>query len=263
MTGGPDLTRRAATLAGVAALAALSVREAAASPDAWLAPTGHIDCGHKAVRAKAADLTAGLTTEAGKARAIFTFVSTQIPFGFGRGMWDQRASDVLSLGRGYCNTKSTLFTALLRAAGLPARQVFVDIHRSVLRGILNPGTDYVDHSYVEIWLNGQWIATDAYIVDPPLFAAGGERLQVSGDLMGHGRHATGTCEWDAETPSFSQYNILDPRPIGERVWGVYADVGDFYAHAPAPHNRMNPLLRAGFGALAAEANSAADRLRAG
>jgi len=258
-----EVTRRTAILGGGAAIAALPALGSENDPLLFLGPTGLIDIGHKTIADRARDLTAGATSPRERALAIFWFVSREIPFGFGRGFWDQKASDVIRIGRGYCNTKSTLFVALLRAAGIPARQVFVEIHATVLKGIINPGTEFVDHSYVEVHLDGAWVATDAYIADPALFAAAQARLAAKDEVLGLGIHVAGTCEWDGVGPAFSQYNLLDPRPIGRRHWGVFADTHDFYARAEATNNRLNPPMRAAFGLLAAEANRNAEALRSG
>lgn len=226
----------------------------------YLKSTKYIDKDHPTIRAVLSSTIKPHDDQKGKALALFNFVRS-VPFGFSQGFWENKASDVIKSGRGYCNTKSTLLIALLRAAGIPARQYFVEIDAKVLHGILDPGTAMVDHSYVEVLLDGRWIATDAYIVDPPLFRVAQKRLVGEGHLLGYGAHATGTNGWDGISPSFSQYNILDKRPIGSRKWGVYADVGDFYARAPDPHNRLNVLMRAGFGFLVASANRRADDLR--
>ncbi|MCG8692812.1 MAG: hypothetical protein MI806_16545 [Minwuiales bacterium] len=253
-------------IAGTAALLATGITAPAGAaagddPAGYLGATGYIDSDHPRIAARAAALTAGLDDDTEKALALFAFVRDGVPFGFARGFWDRKASDVLGDGRGYCVTKSTLFVALLRAAGLPARQMFVDIHAGVLAGIIDPGTAYVDHAYVEVFLRGGWRATDAYIVDRALFAAAQPKLRAEGGLMGYGVHATGTDRWDGRAPAFSQYNIVDPRPLGTRRFGVYRDVGDFYRRAERPWNRLNPVLRLGFGILAQGANRNADRLR--
>lgn len=184
-----------------------------------------------------------------------------IKFGFARGFWDMPASKVETIGLGYCNTKSTLFVALLRAAGIPARQIFVEIDAAVLSGLINPGTAYVDHSYVEVWLDGFWIPTDAYIVDPALFRVAQSRLQQDGRVLGFGVHQTGSNNWDGRTPSFSQFNQLDPRQISRKRWGAFDDVGAFYRAVPDANNRLNPVFRTGFGLLATQANQAADAMR--
>lgn len=228
--------------------------------DNFLEATDYIDTGHPAVAAVAGMVSRKDADPRANAIALFEFVRA-IPFGFATGFWDNKASDVLRAGRGYCNTKSTLFVALLRASGIPARQHFVEIDAAVLHGILDPGTAMVDHSYVEVLLDGQWVATDAYIVDPPLFAAAQRQLAAENRLLGYSAHATGSNDWDGVVPSFSQYNILDARPIGSKQWGVYADVGDFYSSARDTHNRLNALLRAGIGLVVAPANRRADALR--
>lgn len=228
--------------------------------DDFLRPTVYIDSGHTEIMKVVNELAKPGASQRETAIALFSFVR-EVPFGFATGFWDNKASDVLRAGRGYCNTKSTLFTALLRAAGIPARQHFVEIDAAILFGILDPGTAMVDHSYVELQLDGEWVATDAYIVDPPLFAAAQRQLAADNRLLGYSAHATGSNDWDGASPSFSQYNILDPRPIGSKRWGVCADVGDFYARVGDTHNRLNILLRASVGLMAAPANRRADTLR--
>ncbi len=223
-------------------------------------PTRYIDSDHPAVISAMRSAVGGAVDPRAKAINVFAFVRA-IPFGFASGFWDNKASDVLRAGRGYCNTKSTLFIALLRAAGISARQQFVETDAAVLHGILDPGTVMVDHSYVEVLLNDRWVATDAYIVDRQLFAAAQRRLAAESRLLGYACHATGANDWDGASPSFSQYNMLDNRPIGSKRWGVFADVGEFYQRAPDTNNRLNPILRAGVGLLTGSANRRAAMLR--
>ncbi|MEM1390115.1 MAG: transglutaminase-like domain-containing protein [Pseudomonadota bacterium] len=232
------------------------------NPGDWIRGTQYIDKDHLRIQAVALDLSSGHRSDRDKVLAIFQFVRDRIKFGFTRGFWDNKASDVLASRIGYCNTKSTLFVALLRAIDIPARQVFVDIDAQVLYGLVNPGTPYVDHSYVEVYIDGVWVATDAYIVDADLFEPAQVRVRAEGHLMGYGVHATGVMEWDGRSPAFSQFNMLDPRPIGTKHWGVYRDVADFYRRADRSWNRLNPLLRASMGAFSSSINQRADRLRA-
>ena len=261
------MTRRELLAAGMAmAIAACSRQSAPANVeqepavDNFLQATDYIDTGHPAIANVVDRLVREDADPRTNAIALFEFVRA-LPFGFATGFWDNKASDVLRAGRGYCNTKSTLFVTLLRAAGIPARQHFVEIDAAVLHGILDPGTAMVDHSFAEVFLDGRWVATDAYIVDPPLFAAAQRQLAADGRLLGYSAHATGSNDWDGMSASFSQYNILDAHPIGSRRWGVYADVGDFYARVGDTHNRLNALLRAGIGLVVAPANRRADTLR--
>ncbi|MEO0962642.1 MAG: transglutaminase family protein [Pseudomonadota bacterium] len=257
-----------AALAQAVALPLLSSATNAAArstddPAAYLHSTRYLNFRHPRVRDAAAAIRPAGTTDRDVARAVFAFVRDEIKFGFAGGFWNNTAADVLKDRRGYCNTKSTLFVALMRARGIPARQVFVDIHTSVLDGIISPGTPYVDHSYCEVFLDGAWRATDAYIVDPTLFAVAQPRLEREGHLMGYGVHVTGSNTWDGIAPSFSQFNMLDERPISTQTFGVFEDVGDFYATAKDPWNRLNGIARTAFGLLAGGANDRTEALRRG
>lgn len=256
------LTRRRFTAATVAAGTIASFGAPAAAVPGDLSVTRYVDHDTAAIRQSAAMVTAGLASDRDRAVALFRFVRDQVKFGFAAGFWDMSASDVLTTGRGYCNTKSTLFVALLRATGIPARQVFVEIDPEVLRGMIDPGTPWLDHSYTEVFLDGAWHATDAYIPDPALFQAAVARLRQEKRRFGYGVHVDGQNDWDGASDSFAQYNRIDPVPVGRRVWGVYADVGAFYDRAEGTHNRLNGLLRAGFGVLAGSANRTAEALRA-
>ena len=74
------------------------------------------------VRAKAAELTKGMTDDAAKLHAIYSFVSTQyryigIAFGIGR-YQPHAADDVLTNSYGDCKDKHTLLASLLQASGI-------------------------------------------------------------------------------------------------------------------------------------------------
>lgn len=75
-----------------------------------------------AIRAKAAELTKGMTDDDAKLRAIYGFVSTQyryigIAFGIGR-YQPHAAEDVLTNNYGDCKDKHTLLASLLQASGI-------------------------------------------------------------------------------------------------------------------------------------------------
>jgi tetratricopeptide (TPR) repeat protein len=75
-----------------------------------------------AIRAKAAELTQGMTDDAAKLHALYSFVSTQyryigIAFGIGR-YQPHAAEDVLTNSYGDCKDKHTLLASLLQASGI-------------------------------------------------------------------------------------------------------------------------------------------------
>lgn len=213
----------------------------------YLGATELIDTGHPAIQATAARLTQGKSTDREKAVAIHDFVRDGIAYGFGPKFYDHKASEVLRSRRGFCNPKGTLFIALLRAAGIPARQHFVEISPEILHGIVSPRTEWLDHSYTEVWLSGGWVPVDSYIVDPLLFAGAQKRLQAEGREFGYGVHRAGKLTWNGQTSNFSQFVRDSGAPrIGNRDFGVHSDVASFYAGTPTASNRMNSQMRAFF-----------------
>ena len=227
----------------------------------FLAPTTIINSDHPNIVALVNRVAPQDLPQTEKARRIFMFVRDEIKFGFGPRFYDHTASQIANTGRGYCNTKGTLIVAMMRAAGIPARQVFVDIDASILTGIVGPGTPFVDHSYVEILLNGSWLATDAYIIDAPLFAAAQKRLKAEDKSLGYGVHSLGTNEFDETSPTFSQFVAGRIPALSTRNYGVHADVLAFYEATPEAWNRLTLFTRLAFPAFAAAANRNAEKIR--
>ncbi|MEM8959842.1 MAG: transglutaminase-like domain-containing protein [Acidobacteriota bacterium] len=224
-----------------------------------LASTPYIDSDHLSIVAVVEAVTADARDDRERAVRLHDFVRDEIRFGWAPAFYDQKASDVLRAGIGFCNTKSTLFLALLRAAGIPARQRFVDIDTRILDGLVNPGTPYVDHSYSEVWLDGRWLRVDSYILDRPLADAARTRLVAEGRVIGYGAHRDGVSIWDGASDAFSQFVDNGAWPaLGRNDHGVFADVGAFYASGRGV-NKLNVFLRLGFGFFSRAAN---DRIAA-
>lgn len=222
-----------------------------------------IDRDHPEIRRLAEKLTHGTFDERSRAVRIHDYVRDAIHFGWTGDFYQQSASEVLRSGVGYCNTKSTLFVALLRASGIPARQHFVTIPRAILHGLIDPGTHYVDHSYTEIRLGGRWIATDSYILDRRLAERARQRLRHEGRRMGYGAHVDGVSDWDGERDAYSQFvNRADFAGPGLMDHGVHADVDAFYRSGQGL-NPLTPSLRLLFGGFAWLANRRIEAIRSG
>ncbi|MEM8550376.1 MAG: transglutaminase-like domain-containing protein, partial [Verrucomicrobiota bacterium] len=161
----------------------------------WLMPTEYIDSDHPTIVARAESITKDADDQRSKAIYIHDYVRDEVRFGWSSDFYDQKASEVLEEGVGFCNTKSTLMVALLRAAGIPARQRFVDIRSEIIIDFIDPRTDYVDHSFVEVYLDGVWHQIDSYIVDEPLARAARHSLSLEGRVVGYGIHINGTSHW--------------------------------------------------------------------
>lgn len=207
-----------------------------------------------------ARLVHGRHTPRERAMAIHDYVRDEVRFGFTPQFYAMSAADVLTAGIGYCNTKATLFIALLRAAGIEARQQFVDLDAALLRGLLDLRTPFVDHSYTEVLLEGAWVPTDSYIVDKLLFRAAQATLRVEGQRFGYGVRVDGRSEWDGRAPSFAQFVPDDPG-CSRHHWGVFPDVTAFYESTSSCWNRRDEVMRVVFPLAALTANQTADALR--
>lgn len=102
-------------------------------------------------------------------RQIYNFVRDEILFGYNR---DDSipASQVLADSFGQCNTKGTLFMALLRGCQVPCRVHGFTIHKELQKGAMT-GLVYalapkrVFHSWVEVYLEGTWYELEGFILD--------------------------------------------------------------------------------------------------
>ena len=78
--------------------------------------------------------------------------------------------DVLKDGYGQCNTKGTLFMALLRAVGIPCRVHGFTIDKRLQKGAMT-GIVYwnaprnIFHSWVEVLNDGKWYELEGFILD--------------------------------------------------------------------------------------------------
>lgn len=102
-------------------------------------------------------------------KAIYNFVRDEILFGYN--VDDSiLASQVLSDGYGQCNTKGTLFMALLRACGIPCRIHGFTIDKKLQKGamtgfVYKSAPKNVFHSWVEVYFEEQWYELEAFILD--------------------------------------------------------------------------------------------------
>lgn len=102
-------------------------------------------------------------------KSIYNYIRDDILFGYN--VDDSiPASKVLSDGYGQCNTKGTLFMAILRACNIPCRVHGFTIDKELQKGAMT-GIVYknaprnVFHSWVEVYLEGQWYELEAFIID--------------------------------------------------------------------------------------------------
>lgn len=100
---------------------------------------------------------------------IYSFVRDEILFGYNVSDY-LKASEVLKDGFGQCNTKSTLFMALLRGCGIPCRIHGFTINKKLQEGAMT-GIVYknaplnIFHTWTEVWHNGRWYELEGIILD--------------------------------------------------------------------------------------------------
>lgn len=102
-------------------------------------------------------------------KGIYNFVRDDILFGYNV---DDNipASKVLEDGYGQCNTKGTLFMALLRACKISCRVHGFTIDKQLQKGAMS-GFIYknaprnIFHSWVEVYFEDKWYELEAFILD--------------------------------------------------------------------------------------------------
>ncbi len=162
--------------------------------------------------------------------SIYDFVRNDIRFGYN--LDDTLpASRVLADGMGQCNTKATLFMALLRATGIECRFHGFTIDKALQKGAIT-GLAYalaprnIIHSWVEVHLAGRWIQLEGFILDAAYL----------GSLQRRFPDQTAFCGFGAATPNLQapgvQWQGTDTYIQKEginRDLGVFADPDSFYA----------------------------------
>ena len=162
--------------------------------------------------------------------AVYDFVRNQIAFGYNEGD-ELPASRVLADGIGQCNTKSTLLMALLRAVGIPCRFHGFTIDKPLQKGAIT-GLAYwlapqrIIHSWVEVSLEGRWIALEGFILDAPYLASLQRRFPQARRFCGYGAatpdlSAPGV-EWRGQDTFIQKEGIADD-------FGVFDSPDAFYA----------------------------------
>lgn len=115
------------------------------------------------------------------ARKLSKFVYNYLEKSYGTS--SDRATDVLRTRRGDCTEHALLFTALARAAGIPARRVDGVVYTEAEDRV--PALYW--HEWAEVWV-GEWVAIDPTfnqdVADPTHIALGSEGRSDSAALIG-------------------------------------------------------------------------------
>jgi len=131
----------------------------------FIKPTDLCDCNNPIISKRARSLIGSSQTPRDAAKQIFHFVRDDVPYEVHQA--DERASDTLERGSGFCVTKSNLQVALLRSIGIPARYHHVHLKKEILRGILPDAVigmlprKITYHPWCESYIDGKWISCEA------------------------------------------------------------------------------------------------------
>ncbi len=137
--------------------------------DKYLMETRMLDFSDCRVQALVNEKRWGALDEFNRIKAVYNYVRDEILFGYN--VDDSiAASKVLSDGYGQCNTKGTLFMALLRAVKIPCRVHGFTIDKELQKGAMT-GLIYknaprnVLHSWVEVFYDNTWYELEGFILD--------------------------------------------------------------------------------------------------
>ena len=156
-------------------------------------------------------------------KSIYNFVRDEILFGYNI---DDNipASKVLKDGYGQCNTKGTLFMALLRACNIPCRVHGFTIDKKLQKGAMT-GFVYknapknVFHSWVEVYFEDTWFELEAFILDKKYL---NKLQQINSDCTGS-FYGFGCAVKDFQNPviDFNKNNTYIQSEGINQDFGVY------------------------------------------
>lgn len=111
----------------------------------------------------------GKLDEFDRIKEIYNYVRDEIEFGYNTDD-SISASQVLKDGYGQCNTKGTLFMALLRGVGVACRVHGFTIDKKLQKGAMTGfvyrcAPNNIFHSWVEVLYQGTWYELEAFILD--------------------------------------------------------------------------------------------------
>jgi transglutaminase-like putative cysteine protease len=154
----------------------------------YLDPADYVDSDHPEVQCYARAVLGDQDDPREIVRALYRAVRDGIrydPYVDYRDPETFRASSVLAERRGYCVGKASLYAALCRIAGIPAKLGFADVknHLATPKLIEAMGTDlFAWHGYSEVYLDGEWLKAtptfNASLCDPTM-AAGASSWPMS------------------------------------------------------------------------------------
>ncbi|MCL2107858.1 MAG: transglutaminase family protein [Oscillospiraceae bacterium] len=182
-----------------------------------LSPTTMLNYNHPAIQNLVTERDWRNQTDKEKILGIYNYVRDEIIFGYN--ISDNiAASSVLADNYGQCNTKGTLFMALLRAVGVECRIHGFYIDKTLQKGAMK-GFYYalspreILHSWVEINYNGEWLNLEGFILDKAYLGALQNKFKAcEGAFCGYGVATADfknpTIEWNENSTYIQNEGII-------------------------------------------------------
>ncbi len=156
---------------------------------------------------------------------LLNYVHDEIEFGYNI---DDNipASAVLSDGCGQCNTKGTLFMALLRAVGVPCRLHGFTINKRLQKGamtglIYSLAPESIVHSRGELEYEGRWYNIEGFILDMPYLRSLQEKFPAG---------CASFCGYGVATDNFANHQVeWEVNDTYIQKEGIDQDFGLFYS----------------------------------
>ncbi|WP_315168168.1 transglutaminase family protein [Metaclostridioides mangenotii] len=179
-----------------------------------------------------------------KIKQIYMFIRDDIKFGYNV---DDNipASKVLIDYYGQCNTKGTLFMALLRAVDIPCRLHGFTIDKNLQKGVMTgfiyrSAPSNILHSWVEVFYNDKWYNLEGFILDKTYLVKLQEKYsECTTSFCGFGvaidNFKNPVIDWN-ENDTYIQKNGIN------KDFGVYNSPDDFFSEHSQNLNKVKLFL---------------------
>lgn len=182
--------------------------------------------------------------EFNRIKNIYSFARDEILFGYNISD-DITAEQVLKDGYGQCNTKGTLFMALLRAVNVPCRIHAFTIDKALQKGAMT-GIVYknspqnVLHSWVEVFYNSRWYELEGFILDKNYLRKLQNKFkECSGAFCGYGvavkDFKNPVIDWNANSTYIQSEGI-------NQDFGLYDSPDEMYKEHKQEMSEIKELL---------------------
>ncbi|WP_049945494.1 transglutaminase-like domain-containing protein [Candidatus Stoquefichus massiliensis] len=176
-----------------------------------------------------------------KVKAIYNFVSNDILFGYNKEDY-RLASLILKDGYGQCNTKAILLMDLLRYCHIECRLHGATVDKALQKGILS-GIIYhlspqeIIHSWVEVFIQGNWYVCEGVILDKNYLLAIQNRYPQKIKFCGY---AVAVKNLQTVDVNWSLNDTYIQKEALVKDLGIYKTPDDFYQNY---HQNINILKR--------------------